>query len=315
MDGKLAVLLRSDGRMPISRIAEQLGISRASVAARLRELREAGNLQITAVINPRVLGITAFAHLALHIDGPIGPVLPTVRATPGAALVSAVGGDIDIIVELRAATHALLVEQTGSIRGLAGVREVETLTYSKIVKSAFASPRSPVSHERLDGLDQQLLGLLQADGRASYRAMATEVGASETVVRHRVGRMLERDVVRVTAVLRRSTDSAGMAMGIGLNVGGDVAAIADELAAMVQVDFVAVVSGRHDLLLTASAESLAELAAIADEVRKVPGVRRIRVWVHLQTYRESYRPGGFAESGRRPDSGVPPTDVVSGWAP
>ncbi|WP_227012930.1 MULTISPECIES: AsnC family transcriptional regulator [unclassified Pseudonocardia] len=60
--------------------------------------------------------------------------------------------------------------------------------------SSSASSRTPTIAQRLDDLDRRLLDLLQQDGRASFRAIADDVDASEGMVRHRVNRMLECDV-------------------------------------------------------------------------------------------------------------------------
>jgi DNA-binding Lrp family transcriptional regulator len=293
IDERIAVLLRSDGRMPISRLAARLEVPRAIVASRLAELRAAGHLQVTAVANPRVLGITTFAHVTVHLDGPVEPVLPQVRDLNSASLVSVVSGHGDLVVELRAPSTERLLELIAVLRGLDGVREIETLTYAEVIKSPFSSPHGVSAAVRLDELDECLLRLLQDDGRASFRSLADAAGVTESVARHRVRRMLDRDVVRVTAVLRRTTDTAGVAMGIGVSISGAAARPARQLASMSRVDFVATVVGRYDVLLTVSGGSLAELSATADAVRSLPRVRRVRTWVHLQMFRDSYRPGRF----------------------
>ncbi|WP_145984160.1 MULTISPECIES: Lrp/AsnC ligand binding domain-containing protein [unclassified Pseudonocardia] len=86
----------------------------------------------------------------------------------------------------------------------------------------------------------------------------------------------------------------GMAMGLALRICREATTAAEGLTRIERVDLVAIVSGRHDLLVTTSAGSLAELAVVADAIGAVPGVRRTRDWIHLQTFREAYRPGGLA---------------------
>ena len=292
-DERIALLLRSDGRMPVSRLADELGTTRTAVTARLAELRASGRLQITAVVNPWVLGITASAHVALRFDGSLRAGVAAIRAMGAVSLVSVVSGDADLVTEVRAPTAARLFAQLGDLRRISGVREIETLNYVSVVKSPFTSPREPATAVRLDELDEHLLVVLQQDGRASFRSMADAVGVTESVARHRIHRMISDDVVRVTAVLRRSADSSGVAMGMGLNVDGDIDELTQMLAAMARVDFVAVVTGRHDILLTLSGSSLQQLAVTADEVRAVAGVRRVRHWVHLEMFHEAYRPDGL----------------------
>jgi Lrp/AsnC family transcriptional regulator for asnA, asnC and gidA len=52
----------------------------------------------------------------------------------------------------------------------------------------------------LAGLDSQLFQCLQADGRASYSALARKLGISEVTVRRRVARLIEDGVFAITAV-------------------------------------------------------------------------------------------------------------------
>ena len=59
--------------------------------------------------------------------------------------------------------------------------------------------RPMTKHIDLDDIDRRLVGELIVDGRAPYAALAPKVGLSQAAVRARVRRLLENNVVTVTA--------------------------------------------------------------------------------------------------------------------
>src|SRR5690242_11973685 len=54
--------------------------------------------------------------------------------------------------------------------------------------------------ESLGRLDRQIIAALSSDGRRPYRDIARELDVSEGTVRQRVGRLMERGVIRISAV-------------------------------------------------------------------------------------------------------------------
>jgi Lrp/AsnC family transcriptional regulator, regulator for asnA, asnC and gidA len=54
--------------------------------------------------------------------------------------------------------------------------------------------------EKLDKLDRQILAALSGDGRRPYREIARQLKVSEGTVRQRMGRLLERGLIRIAAV-------------------------------------------------------------------------------------------------------------------
>ena len=52
----------------------------------------------------------------------------------------------------------------------------------------------------MDELDLRIIGSLQKDGRTSNSDLARELGVSEGTIRRRLWRLVQRDVIRITAV-------------------------------------------------------------------------------------------------------------------
>ncbi len=128
IDRKLTALLRHDGRRSISALAASLGLSRATVRARIERLEQAGTilgytviLQSDAIEQP-VRGIMMIAVEGVAADR-------VVRSLAGFAEISAIhttNGRWDLVVELGTATLADLDAALRRIRLIPGVRASET---------------------------------------------------------------------------------------------------------------------------------------------------------------------------------------------
>ena len=67
-DCKIIELLQTDGRMPNTMIAKQLGVSEATVRSRLNRLIKEEYIQIVAVSNPLKLGFEIVGILKINVD-------------------------------------------------------------------------------------------------------------------------------------------------------------------------------------------------------------------------------------------------------
>ena len=71
-DRKILELLQSDGRMPLSHIADELSISVPTVTERIKKLQESGVIQgIHAVLDPKTLGLDVTALITLISESSI----------------------------------------------------------------------------------------------------------------------------------------------------------------------------------------------------------------------------------------------------
>lgn len=146
-----------------------------------------------------------------------------------------------------------------------------------------ANPRGP------DDIDKALVTALQHNGRESYAALAKIVGLSEAAVRQRVQRLLDDGVVQIVGV----TDP--MVMGfqrwamVGIVVEGDVRKVADQLAAIDEIDYVVLTAGSFDLLIEVVCEDDDRLLALLnDRVRAIPAVRSTETFVYLKLAKQTY---------------------------
>ena len=140
----------------------------------------------------------------------------------------------------------------------------------------------------LDATSRAIIEILQQDGRRSYRAIAEEVGLSEAAARQRVQRLLQAGVMQIVAVTDPLEVGLGRQALIGVRVDGDTQAVAAELAAMDECDYVVITAGSFDLLIEVVCADDEALLRILTQIRTLPAVRETETFMYLKLVKQSY---------------------------
>lgn len=129
----------------------------------------------------------------------------------------------------------------------------------------------------LDETDHRIVSLLRRDGRMPFRAIAKELGMTESTVRGRVRRLEDSNTMKVVAVTDFEAVGYNLLLSIGVQVENrSPAEVAEDLASIQEVFSVTVVVGTHDieiLVVTENEDSLCEL--LSRRLADLPGVRRL----------------------------------------
>ncbi len=142
----------------------------------------------------------------------------------------------------------------------------------------------------LDELDWKIVDILRVDGRLSNREVGRRLGVSEGTVRGRLNRLRERKIVRITAVTDVRALGKSVWGYIGLKVERDrLYEVAEALAKIDELLFVAVTLGQHDILAFVVADSREQLLEIlAERIRGIPGVRRTETAEALEVVKHQF---------------------------
>jgi len=141
----------------------------------------------------------------------------------------------------------------------------------------------------LDDIDKAIIRELQLDGRTPYAKLGPAVGLSQAAVRQRVQRLIENGVMQVVAVTDPLMLGFKLEALIGVEVDGDLRAVASKLAEVDNVDYVVVTTGRFDLVVEVVCRDHEELLhLINDVVRAVPGVRATETFTYLHLEKQTY---------------------------
>jgi Lrp/AsnC family transcriptional regulator, regulator for asnA, asnC and gidA len=144
-------------------------------------------------------------------------------------------------------------------------------------------------HRHLDDVSKAIIEQLQQDGRRAYAAIGKVVGLSEAAVRQRVQRLLEQGAMQIVAVTDPLELGFHRQAMVGLKAEGDLQAIADELAAMEEIDYVVITAGSFDLLVEVVCESDEHLLdVLSTRIRSLPGVKGTETFVYLKLRKQTY---------------------------
>jgi Lrp/AsnC family transcriptional regulator for asnA, asnC and gidA len=141
----------------------------------------------------------------------------------------------------------------------------------------------------LDDIDKAIIRELQLDGRTPYAKLGPAVGLSQAAVRQRVQRLMENGVMQVVAVTDPLMLGFTLEAMIGVEVDGDLRAVASKVAHVDNVDYVVVTTGRFDLVVEVICRDHEELLhLINDVIRAIPGVRATETFTYLHLEKQTY---------------------------
>lgn len=128
-----------------------------------------------------------------------------------------------------------------------------------------------------DKIDVKIVNLLLEDGRMSASELARRIGdISERAIRYRIERMIDDDVIRISAVIRPEAFGLTIKADVWLEVESDlILEVAKKMAEFENVTYVACAIGQNDISIQIVAKDTAEIYHFVTEVvRKVRGVRK-----------------------------------------
>ncbi len=270
MDSQLRELLQVDGRSDFTRLASRTGMTRASVAALVKNAIADGSLKITTTVHPAISGRTLVAHISIWIVGDIQPIQETALGERAVTFFSVIGGLYSAVAEVRCSSLHELSELCERFRRTKDVEAINVLTYGSIHRMAGVNVREPAPSRVLDPLDRRL------------------IQTSTSSAANRVRRLIQEGSIHVGAMAGRHAQSHTIAMGAGLNVNGSALPLLEKLCELPNVEFAATTLGRFDAVVTFSADSLGGLSQTLANIRGHSAVTSVETWIHLETLREEY---------------------------
>jgi Lrp/AsnC family transcriptional regulator for asnA, asnC and gidA len=140
----------------------------------------------------------------------------------------------------------------------------------------------------LDEVDRGLIEMLQTDGRASFRRIASRLGVSEATVRARFKRLCAADVLQVVGI----TNPLGMGFEVmamvAAKVQGPPRAIADEITGWREASYVVVTTGQFDILAEFVCRDWRHFLDLVGRVRATPGVISTETFLYLDLCKQLF---------------------------
>ena len=149
--------------------------------------------------------------------------------------------------------------------------------------SRSAARAAPMESTALDGIDRELLALLQANARESITTLGKKLGVARTTVIARMERLQRSGVITGYSVrLNPATLEKSLQAYVGLSVEPRAGReVLKRLAKMPEIKLVCSVSGEFDYVAWIRAESPNALDRLLDEIGETEGVSKTTTSVVL----------------------------------
>jgi len=128
LDHRLIALLRTDGRLPVAKLAAELGVSRATVSARMERLVKTGAIAgYTVMLRSSGRADAVRAITMVEIDGKNSEaVIRRLVGFPEIRTLYTTNGRWDVVAEVETATLREFDELLRKIRQIDGIANTET---------------------------------------------------------------------------------------------------------------------------------------------------------------------------------------------
>jgi len=153
-DRTIIKLLKDDGRVPFSRVAEQLNVSAGMIRQRVQRLTDNGVLQFVAVTNPLKIGYHTMALIGVKADGQrLKEIARQIAAFDEVIYLVITSSTYDLLVEVICYDNTHLLDfLTEKLNSVDGVRDSAAFIYLDIVKEIYTwespetlEPNKPVA--------------------------------------------------------------------------------------------------------------------------------------------------------------------------
>jgi DNA-binding Lrp family transcriptional regulator len=302
-DKRIVRLLQEDGRLPLSRIAEEVRLSTKTVRGRVHDLCARNYINITTVTDPALLGYNALGLVAIVADHstPLTDLARDVAALEAVDHLVTCMGRYDVLAEIVCKNMKDLYQQIIRLQALPGVSRTETFPYLSLhyQEPHWEARRGDGSggvtrgrNLQLNSVDEGILTALNEDGRVPLRVVARRLNVSEGQVRQRFARMVASGGVRVLAITNPRLLGIEMAW-LAVTVDGQATRVdvARRLSELPMVTYVVISAGRFDVWAEVSFSTQEELLRLLDDdIAPIPGIARVEVCQYLDIYYRGLRP-------------------------
>ena len=128
LDYRLIALLRTEARLPVAKLAARLGVSRATVTARMARLEHSGAIAAyTVVLQAQTRIDTVRAVTMVEVDGKNAEaVIRRLAGFPEISGLYTTNGRWDVVAEIETATLAEFDDLLRKLRQIDGISTTET---------------------------------------------------------------------------------------------------------------------------------------------------------------------------------------------
>lgn len=162
------------------------------------------------------------------------------------------------------------------------------------IVSFMVPPRTERNHDpsegpiRLDETDKAIIQHLQSDGRMPYTKLGPLVGLSAPATRQRVLHLIDSGVMEVVAVTDPRTLGFEIQALMGIHTSGGPEAAASFMADFEEVDYLAITTGRFDMICEVVCENNDHLLDLMNRLGAHESIASIEVFSFVRLVKQTY---------------------------
>jgi Lrp/AsnC family transcriptional regulator for asnA, asnC and gidA len=143
----------------------------------------------------------------------------------------------------------------------------------------------------MDELDALILQTLQEDGRTPFTHIARQAGVSETTIRNRYHRLVERGILRAVGIVDPYVLGFQAPALIAISVEpGAIDEAARAIRELPEVSYMVLTLGSCDLMVEVLCRDQGHLGRlITQQIHRIPGIRSTETLLIAQRYNLTYR--------------------------
>lgn len=308
LDRSIIEILQLDGRRSVASIARMLKQDRRTIAKKIESLLSANTIRFALATDPRALGYESMAIVCLTLKGDANAieVYESVCQFPEASYVTLTTGKYAIQAEIVGRNDKELSQIIyNRFSRVEGIHSFEVLYCLSVYfqRTWFADEgEKPKDHGirpfEADDIDRNLIQLLAKDGRSTFKAIASSLGVSESLVRKRYESLSNTNVLRVVAAANPLQLGFEVACWVAVRVGEDanVTRIAESLTKVPEVSYIAITAGSEDLMVQVVCKNTDHLLNLLDQrIRPIDGLAHVEVWMYIDLQHKAILPGKSSE--------------------
>lgn len=312
-DYRLVHALTVDGRAPLHRLAQVLGVSDQTLARRYSRLRSASLLRVVGQTSPARLGEVEWYLRIQCTPDAAAPLAETLARRPETAWVHLTSGGTEIICVARYPAGSGEDGEAPLLHRLPRTPQVVGISAARVLHTFFGGPSSPFEKKGalspaeiaaldpgrptppplstspgpviVDAGDQRLVTALGTDGRAPLATLAEATGWSQTTVRRRLAHLLETGALYfdIEASPRFFGHDSTSMLWLTVEPAG-LAAVGAALADHPQIAFAAAVTGVANVVAVVLCRDSAELYEyLTTRIAELRAVRQVEIAPVIRT--------------------------------
>lgn len=139
IDFEIISYLQYDGRMPYTRIAEEIGVTEGAIRKRVKQLVEEGKLQIVAIVEPHLLGYQEAGMIGIKVQANlVQEVAEAVAQLPEVSYLFQAAGEFDLFAEVFCRDREHLVSFLNTrLQKIPGIERTQSFLILKMHKLSY----------------------------------------------------------------------------------------------------------------------------------------------------------------------------------